>query len=282
MEAASLLTAWKAARARLEAAGVDSPALDARMLLEHATGVSRHDILTDPYRLLTEAQQRAFEAVVRRREGREPVSHITGRRAFWTLDLTVSGAVLTPRPETEFLVQAVLQRSLVDAPLHVLDLGLGSGAILFAILAERPLAHGTGVELSPEALEVARANAALLGLERRSVLMEGRFAAAPSGPYDFIVSNPPYIPSGDIEGLQPEVSRFEPRLALDGGPDGLEAFRELAPLLKTRLKPGGLAVLELGPGQAGAIEEIMAGEGLALELALKDFERRPRVLLFRR
>lgn len=281
MEAASLLTAWRAARARLEAAGVDSPALDARMLLEYATGVSRHDILTDPYRALTADQQLAFEALLQRREAREPVSHITGRRAFWTLELAVSGAVLTPRPETEFLVQAVLQRTLVDAPLHVLDLGLGSGAILLAILQERPLAHGTGVELSPAALEVARANAAALGLESRSVFIEGRFAAAPRGPYDFIVSNPPYIRSGDIGGLQPEVRDFEPHLALDGGADGLDAFRELAPLLKTRLKPGGLAVLELGLGQAEAVEEIMTAEGLALELALNDFERRPRVLLFR-
>lgn len=281
MEAASLLTAWKAARARLEAAGVDSPALDARMLLEHATGVSRHEILTDPYRQLTEAQQHAFEALVRRREAREPVSHITGRRAFWTLDLAVSRAVLTPRPETEFLVQAVLQRSLVDAPLQVLDLGLGSGAIMLAILAERPLAHATGVELCPAALALARANAAALGLEGRGVFIEGRFAAAPRGPYDFIVSNPPYIKTGDIEGLQPEVREFEPRLALDGGADGLDAYREIAPLLKPRLKPGGIAALELGAGQADAVEEIMTAEGLVLELALNDLERRARVLLFR-
>lgn len=281
MEGESLLSAWKAATARLEAAGVESPAVDARLLLEHAAGVSRNEILTDPYRALAPEQRAAFEAVLRRREAREPVSHILGRRAFWTLELQVSPAVLTPRPETEFLVQAVLQRSAAEAPLRVLDLGLGSGAILFAILAERAQAFGAGVEISPAALAVARSNAQHLGLDSRCVLIEGRFAAAPPGPYDFIVSNPPYIKSGDIAGLQPEVAVHEPRAALDGGPDGLDAYREIAPLLKTRLAPEGLAVLELGPEQAAPVQEILEAEGLRLELALKDFERRARVLLFR-
>ena len=224
--------------------------IDARLLLEAAAGASRTDILTDPHRKLSAEQLQTLNDYLTRREAREPVSHILGRKGFCTIELKVTPNVLTPRPDTETLVGGVLKALPEDQGADI-GTGVGSGAILLAILAERPLAHGVGVDISPQAVEVARENAALLKLDDRAVFLHAPWAQGqPDDAFDIVVSNPPYIPTDDIAGLEPEVAEREPRLALDGGPDGLDAYRALAPQILRVLKPGGLFALETAPTKA--------------------------------
>ncbi len=249
----TLVTLWTHVRKRLETAGVESPVLDARLLVEAGAGVARLDIVTDPRRELSDAQVDAVLALCARREDREPISHILGRRAFWTLDLIVNRHVLTPRPETEHVVEAALSAMSVEAPLQVLDLGVGSGAILLAILAERPNARGVGLDVSPEALEVARTNAENQGQLDRVRLVRGNWLAPLDQTFDIIVSNPPYIPRDKVDQLAPEVSRYEPRLALDGGIDGLDAYRHLFAAAPNLLAPSGFFAFEVGRGQAKSV-----------------------------
>lgn len=257
-----LVSLWTAVRKRLEVAGVELPVFDARLLLEAGAGVSRLEIITEPRRELSDAQVAAVEALVKRREAREPVSHILGRKQFWTLDLAVNSDVLTPRPETEHLVQAALEHLPTDQPSRVLDLGVGSGAILLAILSERPKATGVGVDISEAALAVARQNGEALGLNARIDWRVGDWDRGIDETFDFVVSNPPYIPSGDIVGLAPEVAQYEPRAALDGGADGLDPYRIMAPRLMHILSPGGAFALEVGQGQAEAVAEMARKAGL--------------------
>lgn len=275
----TLVSVWTNVRQRLEAAGIDTPVLDARLLLEAGAGVSRLDIVTDPRRPVTPEQVEAVDVLTRRREAREPVAHILGRKHFWTLELDVSPAVLTPRPETEFVVEAALQVLPKDEARRVLDLGVGSGAILLAILHERPYATGVGVDISDAALDVARANASALGLTDRIEFRRGVWAEGVEGGFDLVVSNPPYIPSADIAGLQPEVSQFEPHLALDGGADGLNAYREIAAALPRLLKPGGAFALEVGLGQAEAVIALAEAQGLSTTEPRRDLAGIPRVVV---
>lgn len=279
---ATLLTAWQAARARLVAAGVDSPALDARMLLEMATGVSRVDILTDPYRLVDAAAQDRLEALIARREAREPVSQIVGYRDFRVHRFAVTRDVLTPRPETELLVDVALEMLPKELPRRVLDFGVGSGAILLSVLAERPLTEGVGVDVSAAALAVARANAEALQLTDRTTLREGDWGAGLEGAFDLALSNPPYIKTGALQLLEPEVARHEPVLALDGGRDGLDGYRAVLPAMARLLKPGGSFALELGQGQAEAVWALADDAGLRPEAVRDDLASIPRVLSGRR
>jgi release factor glutamine methyltransferase len=257
-----LVSLWTEVRKRLEAAGVDSPVLDARLLLEAGAGVSRLDIVTDPRRELTAEQAANVRALADRRVAREPLAHITGVRHFWKQELRVSPDVLIPRPESEHVVEAALARLPFAEPARVLDLGVGSGAILFAILVDRPLATGLGVDLSAEALEVAMANAAQLGLGQRVSFKQSDWDRQIEGVFDMVVSNPPYIATAEIEGLTPEVARFEPRLALDGGADGLDAYRAIIPSLATLLRPGGAFALEIGRGQDEAVAAMAEKGGM--------------------
>jgi len=276
----TLVQAWTAARRRLEAAGVDSPVIDARLLLEGAAGASRTDIVTDPHRPLTLDQQSVWDTYVSRREAREPVSHILGRKGFWTVELKVTPDVLTPRPETEVIVDFALKTFGEDAAPHILDLGTGSGAILLAILAERQKATGVGLDVSVAALEVARENVALLKLEDRVVLAESNWAEGQADEvYDLVVSNPPYIAREIIASLDPEVRDHEPHLALDGGPDGLDAYRLLAPQVMRVLKPGGLFALEIGWDQSLAVERLMRDAGGEAVATVKDLSDKHRVVL---
>lgn len=276
----TLVQAWTQARKRLEAIPVDAPVIDARLLLEAAADATRTDILTDPHRTLTEAQEQAFDAFLTRREAREPVSHILGRKGFWKVELKVTRDVLTPRPDTETLVDAILKSLPADEPRRVLDLGVGSGAILLALLAERPLWTGVGVDISPEALEVARENCALLKLEDRAVLTHGVWAQGqPDAAFDAVVSNPPYIPTADIETLDPEVRVHEPRLALDGGADGLDAYRVLASEVLRTLQPGGVFALEIGHDQGKAVEALMQQAGAGFVRVISDLGQRDRVVI---
>ncbi len=276
----TLVSLWTDVRRRLEAAGVDSPVLDARLLLEAGAGVSRLEIVTDPRRTLTEAQVNAVNALTVRREAREPVSHIVGRKHFWTLDLAVNANVLTPRPETEFVVEAGLQALLpADAPHRILDLGAGSGAIILALLKERPNASGVAVDISDAALDVVRTNAEQLGVADRLDIRQGHWAKDIDERFELVVSNPPYIPSADIEGLAPEVARYEPRLAVDGGADGLVAYRIITTSLPRLLKPGATFALEVGLGQAEAVKAMASAAGMTTTEPRRDLAGIPRVVV---
>jgi release factor glutamine methyltransferase len=276
----TLVQAWTTAKARLDAAGVEGPVIDARLLVEAAAGASRTDIIADPKRVLTDEQAATLEDYVSRRERREPVSHILGRKGFWKIMLAVNSHVLTPRPDTETVVERVLRDFDEHQAFNVLDLGVGSGAILLSILAERPAAKGLGVDVSDEALAVARENAANLGLSPRTALMRGDWThGLADANFDLVVSNPPYIPTRDIDGLDPEVRDHEPRLALDGGADGLVAYRVLAPEILRVLKPGGHFAVEIGFDQSPAIEALFRAAGAQGVSTAKDLSNRDRVVL---
>jgi release factor glutamine methyltransferase len=275
----TLVKAWTAAKERLKAAGVDGPVIDARLLVEAAAEATRTDIISDPHRLLTEPQAQTLEDFIARREAREPVSQILGRKGFWKIMLRVTPDVLTPRPDTETLVEWVLRDFPEHQAANILDLGVGSGAILLAILAERPAAKGLGIDVSEEALAVARENAANLGLARRVALLRGDWTAGlDDAGFDLVTANPPYIPSSQIETLEPEVRDHEPRLALDGGPDGLDAYRLLAPEILRVLKPSGRFAVEIGWDQSAAVEALFRQAGALGVITIKDLANRDRVI----
>jgi release factor glutamine methyltransferase len=258
---------------------VESPTIDARLLLEAAAPVSRADILADPHRALDAEASTRLEAFVSRRERREPVSQILGRKGFWTLMLNVGPQVLSPRPETETILDVVLPAFPLERTFNVLDLGVGSGAILLSILAERPRARGLGVDVSEEALAVARDNAAQLGLAARTALLRTDWTAGlGDATFDLVVSNPPYIPTADIDTLEPEVRNHEPRLALDGGADGLDAYRRLAPEILRVLRLGGRFAVEVGVGQAGDVEQLFRAAGAEALAVHNDLAARQRVV----
>jgi len=276
----TLVKAWGQAKARLSAAGIAGPVIDARLLVEAAAEATRVDIVTDPQRLLTPAQEATLDDYLSRREHREPVSHILGRKGFWKIMLKVTADVLTPRPDTE----TVVEYSLRDFPEHaawsILDLGVGSGAILLALLAERPAAKGLGIDISEEALAVARDNAAALGLAGRVALLRSDWSAVlDAGAFDLVVSNPPYIANHVIETLEPEVRDHEPRLALEGGPDGLDHYRTLAPEILRVLKPGGRFAVEIGFDQKAAVETLFRNAGAEGVQTIRDLSDRDRVVV---
>jgi release factor glutamine methyltransferase len=275
----TLLTAWQGAKQRLERAGLAGPVIDARLLVEAAAEATRADIVADPYRELTPRQEATLEDYLARREHREPVSHILGRKGFWKIMLQVNANVLTPRPDTETVLDVVLKDFPEHAAWSVLDLGVGSGAILLAILAERPAARGLGVDVSEDAIAVARDNAAALGLTGRCALLRGDWTAGlADADFDLVVSNPPYIATEVIPTLEPEVARYEPRIALDGGPDGLAAYRILAPEILRVLKPGGRFAVEIGYDQKEAVEALFRQAGAAQVRTTRDLADRDRVV----
>jgi release factor glutamine methyltransferase len=269
---------WLAeASARLLAADVEDSRRDARLLAAHALGVSAGSLLTARDRILTGDEQAVLEGFVARRVGREPVSRILGRRGFWSLDLALGPDTLDPRPDTEVLVELALD-ALPErgAATRILDLGTGTGCILLALLTERPNATGIGVDIAAGAVAVARDNAGALGLADRADFVEGNWIDGLEGVFDLVVSNPPYIPHGDLAGLEREVIAFDPHRALDGGVDGLDPYRILARTVPRVLRPGGCLAVEFGMGQAGAVAGIF-GEGefecLETRRDLSDLER---------
>lgn len=275
----NLVQAWSQAKQRLEAAGLAGPVIDARLLVEAAADATRADIVTDPYRPLTPEQEARLQDYLARREKREPVSHILGRKGFWKIMLRVTPDVLTPRPDTETVVDVALKAFPEHAPWSVLDLGVGSGAILLAILAERPAAKGLGIDASEEALAVARDNAAALGLAGRTALLRGDWTAGlGDSAFDLVVSNPPYIARDVLETLEPEVKDYEPRLALEGGADGLDAYRILAPEIVRVLKPGGRFAVEIGYDQKDAVEALFRAAGAEDVRTIRDLADRDRVV----
>jgi release factor glutamine methyltransferase len=275
----TLVKAWTAAKDRLKEAGIDQPSIDARLMLEVAADVSRTEIVTDPYRELSAEQEATLEDYLSRRARREPVSHIIGRKGFWKILLQVNKNVLTPRPETEVIVDEVLKAFPEAMHFNMLDLGVGSGTILLAVLAERPAAKGLGVDASAEALAVARDNAASLDLNTRAAFLHGDWTAGlGDATFDLVVSNPPYIPTADIDTLEPEVRDHEPRLALDGGADGLDAYRLLAPEILRVLKPGGMFAVEIGFDQSKAVEALFHQAGGQEVRTVKDLSTHDRVV----
>lgn len=262
----------RAAEDRLRAAGVDTPELDARILIQSALGLDRSGLLTKAADPVSTAEAARAETLIKRREAREPVGRILGSRGFWTLDLAVSPATLEPRPDTEAVVEAVLA-AVADrsARLRVFDLGTGTGCLVLALLAELPAATGLGIDISAEAVATARANAADNGLADRADFRTGNWGLGVTERFDIVVSNPPYIPTADIGGLSPEVRQYDPRAALDGGGDGLDAYRAIARQLPMLLAPGGIAALEVGVGQAEDVSTLLEDAGLRLTGVVQDF-----------
>jgi len=232
--------------------------LDAELLMAHALGVARDELLLG--HLDASAPAGFFTFVERRLQG-QPVAYITGVRDFWTIALAVGPGVLIPRPDSETLIEAAVAHFRgTPGPRRVLDLGTGSGALLLAALAEWPKARGIGIDRSPQALAIARANAERLGMADRADMIKGDWAGTDAR-FDLILCNPPYI--AEDEPLPREVAAYEPACALFAGPDGLDAYRAIAPLLRNQLAPGGIACLEIGATQAAAVSRLLRAEGFA-------------------
>jgi len=260
-------------------AGLDTPELDARILVGHALSLDHATLASAATLILTAEQREAVEYLGRRRLAREPVARIVGSKEFWNLKLAVDPSTLVPRPESETVVEAALAaiEGPRSRPLRIADLGTGTGALLLALLAELTDASGVGTDASFRALLVARDNARRLKIGRAAFLACD-MADALRGPFDLIVSNPPYIATGDLKALPPEVYDFDPRSALDGGPDGLDYYRRIAVSAPPLLAPRGTLVVEIGVGQASAVGALLSAAGLALSQPLADLDCTPRAM----
>ena len=251
------------AATRLRAAGIDEPRREARLLLTRSAGLPTETVVLQPDTVLAELGLAAFRQTVERRCRREPVSRIFGQREFWSLDFRLGPATLDPRPDSETLIEAALAHLPDRAGVRrVLDLGTGTGCLLLAALSEFRDAFGIGIDRSPAAVATAWENANRLGFGDRVAFLVADWASAIDGRFDLVLSNPPYIPSATIATLAPEVRLHDPEAALDGGPDGLDAYRALAKNIRPIMALGGIAVIELGAGQAAAAASIFAAGGL--------------------
>jgi release factor glutamine methyltransferase len=267
---------------RLAAAGIESARSEAWLLLAAATGRERAALVAGAPETIGAAKQARLDELVRRRLAREPVAYILGEKEFWSLRFEVGPAVLIPRPETETVVEAVLaQLPDRNRPLRLLDLGVGSGCLLLALLSELPEATGLGVDDSSAALALARHNAERLGLAARTDFRQGRWGAGLRERFDVIASNPPYVAEREWDGLQPEIRQFEPKAALVAGPDGLAAYRALAPECARLLAQGGLCALEIGAGQGNPVAALLAAHGLIVTERRRDLAGIERCLIAR-
>jgi len=261
---------------------LDSSALDARLLVGHALGLDHSALASNGERQLSPHEVSAIGGLATRRLAREPVARILGRKEFWGLEFKVTPATLVPRPETEILVEATLaaipDRSL---PLRIADFGTGSGALLLALLSEFPNAVGIGTDMSVSALAVARDNANRLGARSRAYFAACDYGSALRGPFDLVVSNPPYIASADIAGLEPEVRDYDPQLALDGGIAGLDAYRAVVAHAGRLLAQEGILVVELGAGLASSVADLMGKGGIVADAPKPDLGGHFRALLGR-
>ena len=278
----TIASARRALKDMLAQAGIEEAEADARVLVGHALDIDRTTLLTHGERALTPDEIKAIDGLAARRLKREPVARIIGAKEFWSLSLAINSSVLVPRPETETIVEYVLDGMASKASrterLRVLDIGTGSGALLLALLSELPNAGGTGTDISAAALEVARANAERLGLASRCHFACCDMAAGLNGPFDLIVSNPPYVARNDIAHLAPEVRDYDPTIALDGGNDGLDCYRLIAAEARRLLAPDGRLVVELGAGQEPAVRALFTKFGLTAGEAREDLAGIPRAL----
>lgn len=248
----------RAAATALRQADIENPVREARLLMVHTLGLPPGS-LPNPNQAIDPIH---FHATLARRLAHEPMALILGHQGFWTLELAVSPVTLIPRPDSETLIEAALD-ALPDRGrvLRILDLGTGTGCLLLAALSEFPNAFGLGVDRSPEAAALAAGNAHRNGLADRAAFLCGDWATPIAGRFDLVLSNPPYIEAADIAKLMPEVARFEPASALDGGGDGLAEYRRIIPMLPDVLAPGGVAILELGQGQATSVAALARQAG---------------------
>jgi release factor glutamine methyltransferase len=275
------LGARLAAAARvLGDAGIAGAPREARRLAQLALGKGAGDVFAAKHAPLAPAADAAFDRLVALRAARVPFARLVGEREFWSLPFRLNRATLVPRPESETLVEAALARvGNRDARLRVLDLGTGSGCLLLALLAELPRAVGLGVDVTPEALAAARANAARLGLERRARWRRGNWMRDLAGRFDIVLANPPYVTEREWRKLEPEVRAHDPKRALAAGPEGLAAYRRIIPDLPRRLARAGFACLEIGPGQAPAVGRLAARAGLRVVEIRRDLAERPRCVV---
>ena len=281
-DGASLSEALQLVAQTFRAAGIEAADVDARVLAGHALHLDRARLISQSDRVLEAREVNAISGLAARRLKREPVSRILGRKEFWSLALAVTPDVLVPRPETETVVEGaldfVVRGGLRMEKLRILDIGTGSGALLVALLNELPNATGIGTDISRAALEAARINVTQFGFESRCSLIACDMAAGVEGQFDLVVSNPPYIARGDIASLAPEVRDYDPILALDGGGDGLAAYRSISADAKRLLAQGGRLFVELGAGQEPAVRKLFTNAGLAVGVARNDLAGTPRVL----
>jgi release factor glutamine methyltransferase len=282
-EASTVGAVLLAAQTRLKAAGVDTPRLDAILLLAEATALSEVMIRGRPEMPLAADAVAAFEAMLQRRLRREPVSKIIGRREFWSLEFRTGPDVLDPRGDSETLVAGVLA-AIPDrkASLRIVDFGTGSGCLLLSLLHELPNATGVGIDVSPPALAIAQENAERLGLSSRCIFRLGSWGRGIEGSFDILISNPPYIESGVVPDLEPEVADYDPLLALDGGADGQDAYRALLPDMARLAAKDAFAALEVGMGQDVAVSRLLAEAGFAGIAVLPDLSGIGRVVTGRK
>ncbi|MGB0681506.1 MAG: peptide chain release factor N(5)-glutamine methyltransferase [Magnetovibrionaceae bacterium] len=266
---------------RLKEAGLEDARSEARLLVEAATGLSRSRLFGFPETEVTPEQALRLRELADRRAGGEPVARLSGVKEFWSLPFLLSDETLVPRPDSETLVELALTKASKDEAMAILDLGTGSGCLLLSLLHELPNAVGIGVDLAPGACRTAGRNAQALGLDARAMFCQGNWTSGVQGPFDLIVSNPPYIRAGDIPALSPEVRDHDPLLALDGGQDGLDAYRHLASVAPALLNPGGWVVFEIGFDQAEAVSVLLAAVGMERIEAGRDLAGRDRVIAAR-
>jgi release factor glutamine methyltransferase len=275
----SLGQAHTAAARLLREARIAAPELDARLLLCHAAGLTHETYVAGLNDTLAPDAAARFGTYVARRLAGEPVSRIIGIREFYGRPFRIDASTLDPRPDTETLIEAALEVAGREEPLRLLDLGTGSGCILVTLLAELPCSTGVGIDKSLSALEFARENAARLGVADRARFIAGDWLDAVQGAFDLVIANPPYLSAADMAGLSNEVGAHDPKDALYGGPDGLSAYRRIVPRLGGVLRPGGIALFEIGHTQAEAVSGLLAGQGLILEQGpWRDLAGRPRVV----
>lgn len=280
---ASIAEALRRMAQHFRTTGIEESEADARILLAHALHLDRAGLMAQSERPLEAREIDTVLPLAARRLRREPVARILGRREFWSLPLILTPDVLVPRPETETVVEAALERVLRDGlrleRLRVLDIGTGSGALLLALLKEMPNATGTGTDIDAGALACARTNAERHKLAGRCSFVACDIAAGLAGPFDLIVSNPPYIARGEIARLEPEVRDYDPMVALDGGKDGLDAYRAIAAAAPQLLAPGGRLIVELGAGQELSVRALFTNTGLAIVTVRNDLSGMPRALV---
>jgi len=263
-------------------AGIEDADVDARLLVGHALHLDRARLIAQSDRILEAREINVINALAARRLKREPISRILGQKEFWSIALAITPDVLVPRPETETVVEGaldfVVRGGLRMEKLRILDIGTGSGALLLALLRELPNATGTGTDISTGAWKVARENAGRCGVEGRCTFVVCDIASVVEGPFDLLVSNPPYIAHNEITSLAPEVKNYDPTVALDGGDDGLAAYRAIAADAKRLLVPGARMFVELGAGQEAAVRDLFTNVGLIAGIARTDLAGIPRVL----
>jgi release factor glutamine methyltransferase len=268
------------ARKSLTASGIETAALDARLLLQHASGLAYERIVAEPDAPIADGEVQLLDILVQRRLAFEPVSRIVGEREFYGRSFVVTPDVLDPRADTETLIMAILPLIAGHPVLRILDLGTGSGILAITLLSELPTATAVATDISREALAVASANAAHYHVLNRLAFVHGNWFDDVDGMFDLIVSNPPYIPYGHIGGLAPDVRNFDPLKALDGGPDGLEAYRRIASGAACHIVPHGHIAVEVGAGQADDVTEIFGNAGFLAKSRHNDLGGHIRVLIF--